>query len=190
MREFLHPSLLLLALTGCASFNSSTPCVGFGPGAALCLLSPASLPAQTTVQIIAFKRGDDEQSFISQTEIDATSLRLVTSSLMGPTLFTVSYDGQRIVSQPADGPWRGDLLLATVEMALAPQAALGPALHGLTLRQQDFPGGYRRQVLRGVETVAQVEVNGTPPSQSVRINIPSAHISVSLTPVSNPQAAP
>lgn len=181
-------ALLVSALSACATLPGQAPCVSFGPGAGLCLLAPTELPAVDTVHVISFKQDEDEQSFIGQTHVDAQGLHLVTSSLLGPTIFSVSYDGHTIETQPADGPWHADLLLASVEMALASKEALTPALHGLTLQQTDTADGYRRDILRGQELMAHIEVSGPQTARSIRLDFPPAHISVSLRPL--PAAPP
>lgn len=181
-------ALLVGALSACVSLPGQVPCVSFGPGAGLCLLAPAELPAVDAAHVISFKHDEDEQSFIGQTHVDSHSLKLATSSLLGPSIFSVRYDGHTIETQPADGPWHADLLLASLEMALASKEALAPALHGLTLQQIDTADGYRRDILRGQELMAHIDVSGPPAARSVRIDFPPAHITVSLRPL--PAATP
>ncbi len=183
MKRALLAAALCALAAACATLPTAAPCVALGPGSELCLLPPAALPAQTSVHVIAFRHDDEEQSFIGQTRIDAAAVHVVTSSLLGPSLFSVDYDGRHIVTQPADGPWHADLLLARMQLALAPKEALAPALHGLTLRQTDTADGYRREFLRDGKAVAEVDVKGRVPVQTIHIDIPPAKISVTLTPL-------
>lgn len=182
-------ALLLLALSvaGCAGAPmnpSGTPCVALGLGQQFCLLPPTKLPVLTASHIVEYKHGTEVQSFLGQMLTDGHHFTLVTASLLGPTLFTVDFNGARIVTTPAEGPWHGDLLLALMELALADEKDLAPALKGLSLKQTPVGAGWQREVYSGERLLVSVDTDKPSfPSAQVRIEIPSEQVTVTLQPI-------
>ncbi|MGH8398340.1 MAG: DUF3261 domain-containing protein, partial [Gammaproteobacteria bacterium] len=113
----LKPVALILAalfVTGCASVPPPN-CVAFGRGGQFCLLPPADLPVLDGARMVTIDRDGKKQMFIGQLHIDRHVIRLAGSSLFGPSLFTVSYDGHTLHSTTAQVSQRADLLIAMLE---------------------------------------------------------------------------
>ncbi len=187
--KFTGLALILLFMAGCASVPPVN-CVALGRDSHVCLLPPAQLPALDGVHMITVDHNGKRQMFIGQLHIDSQVIRLAGSSLFGPSLFTVSYDGDNLRSAPADGRQRADLLIAMLEMVAAGQRTLQPALQGLTLTQTTTTDGKRlREFFQRGHLVVRIEMSAAPLTQAViRFDIPSANLSVLMQPLAG-QAA-
>ncbi len=187
--KFTGLALILLFMAGCASVPPVN-CVALGRDSHVCLLPPAQLPALDGVHMITVDHNGKRQMFIGQLHIDSQVIRLAGSSLFGPSLFTVSYDGDNLRSAPADGRQRADLLIAMLEMVAAGQRTLQPALQGLTLTQTTTTDGKRlREFFQRGHLVVRIEMSAAPLTQAViRLDIPSANLSVLMQPLAG-QAA-
>ena len=182
--KFTGLALILLFMAGCASVPPVN-CVALGRDSHVCLLPPAQLPALDGVHMITVDHNGKRQMFIGQLHIDSQVIRLAGSSLFGPSLFTVSYDGDNLRSAPADGRQRADLLIAMLEMVAAGQRTLQPALQGLTLTQTTTTDGKRlREFFQRGHLVVRIEMSAAPLTQAViRFDIPSANLSVLMQPL-------
>jgi len=187
--KFTSLGLILLFMAGCAGVPPVN-CVALGRGSHVCLLPPAQLPALDGAHMITVDHNGKRQMFIGQLHIDSHVIRLAGSSLFGPSLFTVSYDGDNLHSEPVDGRQRADLLIAVLEMVAASQRTLQPALQGLTLTQTTATDGKRlREFFERGHLVVRIEMSAAPLTQAViRFDIPSANLSVLMQPLAS-QAA-
>ncbi|MGH8378687.1 MAG: DUF3261 domain-containing protein, partial [Gammaproteobacteria bacterium] len=178
-------AFIALCVAGCASLPPPN-CVAFSRGQ-FCLLPPAMLPALDGVRMVTIEHDGKKQMFIGQLHIDAQAIRLAGSSLFGPSLFTVSYDGHALKSEPAGGPQRADLLIAMLELVMADQRDLQTAMQDLTLTQTVAANGMRvRELFQRDRLVAHIEISAGPLTQaSIRFNIPPAHVSVWMQPLAN-----
>ncbi len=179
-------ALSMLFAAGCASVPPAG-CVAFGRGGQLCLLAPAQLPALDGVHLVTIDHDGTQQTFIGQLHIDAHIIRLAGSSLLGPGLFTVSYDGHTLHSAPANGPQRADMLIVMLELVAARQRVLQPALRGMRLTQTTAADGKRvRELFAGGRLVAHIEISAGPLRQAtIRLDIPPAHLSVLMQPLAS-----
>ena len=174
---------LLLMLAGCA-----TPllpgCERFGRDGQLCLLPPATLPTLDTVHLVTVTRDGKPDSFMGQLHIDAKTLRLAGSSLFGTSLFSLSYDGVAIKSEPDDLELHADTLVVMLELALADPARLKPRLHGLDLAVSSTSQGEVRDITeRGRLIVHILRGPGNPAEANLSIDIPPLKLSVSMKPL-------
>ncbi|MGA9852064.1 MAG: DUF3261 domain-containing protein [Gammaproteobacteria bacterium] len=177
--------LAAVFLAGCASVPPPN-CVAFGRGQ-FCLLPPAALPAVDGAHMVTIEHDGGKQMFIAQLHIDQHVIRLAGSSLFGPSLFTVSYDGHALHSEPAQVSQRADLLIAMLELVTADQRYLQTAMQGLTLTQTTATDGARvRELFQQDRVVAHIEISaGSLAQASIRFNIPPAHMSVLMRPLAN-----
>ncbi len=178
-------ALSVLFTAGCASVLPAAGCMAFVRGGQLCLLPPAQLPPLDGAHMVTIDHDGTQQTFIGQLHIDARVIRLAGSSLLGPGLFSVSYNGRTLQSEPAHGPQRADLLIIMLELVMARQRALQPALRGMRLTQTTAADGTRvRELFAGGRLVAHIEISAGPLRQAtIRFDIPPAHLSVLMQPL-------
>lgn len=184
--KFAGLALTMLFMAGCAGVPPRN-CVAFGRGGQVCLLPPAQLPPMDGVHMVTVDQSGKRQVFIGQLHIDAQMIRLAGSSLFGPSLFSVSYDGHNLRSEPANGPQRADILIAMLELVAADQQVLEPTLHGLTLTNATNAGGKQvRELFEQDHLVAHIEIGTGPLTQAtVRFDIPTAHLSILMQPLAS-----
>ncbi|MGH8282556.1 MAG: DUF3261 domain-containing protein [Gammaproteobacteria bacterium] len=176
--------LVLVFVAGCVSVPPPN-CVAFGRGGQFCLLPPADLPALDGARMVTIEHDGRKQMFIGQLHIDQQVIRLAGSSLFGPSLFSVSYDGYALHSAPAQVSQRADLLIAMLELVTANQQDLQTALCGLTLTQTTTAdGGHVRELFEHTQRVAHIEISaGLLAQATIRFDIPPAHLSVLMQPL-------
>jgi Protein of unknown function (DUF3261) len=176
----------ILFVAACVSVPPPN-CVAFGHGGQVCLLQPTQLPPVDGAHMVTVERDGKRQIFIGQLHIDAHAIRLAGSSLFGPSLFIVSYDGHSLRSEPANGPQHADLLIAMLEMVTARQQMLQPALRGLVLRQTTLKNGQRlREFSEHGHVVVRIETGPGPlTGATIRFDIMPAHIAILMQPLAS-----
>lgn len=182
-----YACLLLIALlgAGCASVPAPrSDCVPIGPSGQICPLPPAALPAVSASHIVTVTRDGQSHTFLGRLHIDHDALRLAGASLFGTHLFTVSWDGHGIVSQPANSKLHPELMVAMLEVALADPAVLRSHLHGLTLEIDSHGDGEVRKLYERGRLVAHIEKHGSPLAVArLTMRIPPVGLTLHLTPV-------
>lgn len=181
-------SILLLTmlslLAGCASAPLVPGCLRLGRGGQFCPLPPAALPALSGTRLVKVTHQGQTQTFLGRLQLDAQHLRLAGLSLFGTELFTLDYDGNQITSHAVQGNLHPDLLLAMLELSLAPAAELPPRLTGLTLTVSSTGGRQIRELWESGHLLARIEESAAAPAgASIRILIPPAELSLQLTPL-------
>lgn len=188
MKCVLTISLSVLLLTGCATLPPAPGCTQLGRGQ-FCLLPPAALPAVEASHLVTIIHDSQRDTFVGLLHIDAQHLRLAGFSLFGTNLFDLDYDGQHIVLQPQSQTWDAERLLAVLELALADPVRLRPALHDTMLTVQLIGEVQVRELWQHGRLIAHIEISGAPLAAArVQITIPSADLTVLLTPMTHPAA--
>lgn len=187
----MKPVRLLLALVlallavGCASVPTLRPgCVAIGPAGSICPLPPAALPRISARHVVTVTQNGQSQAFLGRLQIDAGSLRLAGASLFGTHLFTITWDGHAIASQPPEAKLHPQLMVVMLEVALADPVALRPRLHGLVLKVDGQGDDEVRELFERGRLVARVERHGTSLADAhLVMTIPPAKLSLRLVPL-------
>ncbi|MDE1886881.1 MAG: DUF3261 domain-containing protein [Gammaproteobacteria bacterium] len=183
--------VMLILLTGCASVPLAPGCTRLGPDGVFCALPPAALPAVSANHVVRVTHAGQSQTFLGRLQIDAHHLRLAGLSLFGTTLFTLDYDGQQLTSHSAGGSLRPELLLAMLELTVAPARELPPQLHNLSLRVSTAGDRQVRALWNHGRLIARIEKSTGPLNQAhISIVIPGAKLSLQLTPLDATGATP
>lgn len=181
----------LSLLAGCASLPSTPGCTRLGQDGVFCALPPAALPAVSATHLVTVIHAGESQSFIGRLQIDAQHLRLAGLSLFGTELFTLDYDGRQLTSHSADSKLRPELLLAMLELTLAPAAELPPQLRNLRLSVSTEGARQVREFTSHGRLVARIEISGSTLSTAdINIVIPPAKLALQLTPLAAAGPAP
>jgi hypothetical protein len=183
--------LAVISLLAACATPLLPDCTRFGRDGQVCLLPPAALPALDATHLVTVTREGHPDSFLGQLHIDDQALRLAGSSLFGTGLFTLSYDGKTIQSQPADPQLHADTLVVMLELALADPAALKPRLHGLDLSVSTDANGETRDITERGQPIVHITRSAGPLAQAtLNIEIPPLKISVLMKPVPSENGAP
>ncbi len=190
--RLLACALLLLACAGCAGLPALPPgCVKIGPAGAFCPLPPAALPAVTASHLVTVTHGDETQTFLGRLRIDGETLRLAGASLFGTHLFTITWDGRAVASEPPEPAMHPELVVAMLQVALADPAQLRPRLHGMQLVLGREGDRAIRELHEHGHLVARIERRGTPLAKAtLSIRIPPAHLALHLEPLQGATDAP
>lgn len=181
----------LSLLAGCASPPPAPGCTRLGPDGVFCALPPAALPVVSATHLVTVTHAGESQSFIGRLQIDNRQLRLAGLSLFGPELFTLDYDGRQLVSHSVDRKLRPELLLAMLELTLAPAAELPPQLRNLTLNVSTEGQRQVRELTSHGRLVARIEISGSTLSTAdINIVIPPAKLALQLAPLAAAGPAP
>jgi hypothetical protein len=180
----------VLSLAACAT-PLLPDCTRFGRDGQVCLLRPASLPALDATHIVTVTRDGHPDTFLGQLHIDADVLRLAGSSLFGTGLFTLSYDGHVITSEPQDPDLHADALVVMLELALADPAVIKPRLHGLDMSVSNDAQGETRDISERGHLIVHIERSAGPMAQArLKIDIPPLKVSVDMKPMSQESGTP
>lgn len=183
--------LLTLACAGCASLRSLPPdCMKIGPVGAFCPLPPSALPAVQASHLVTVTQADQKHTFLGRLGIDSQALRLAGASLFGTHLFTITWDGHAVTSQPPEPKMHPQLVVAMLEIALADPAMLRPRLHGMELTVNQTGDTDIRELHEHGHLVARIERRGTPLTAAhLVIHIPPAHLTLRLQPLQGAKGA-
>lgn len=178
-----------LLLSGCAGAPvQPANCADFGPGGRFCLLPPSAFSPTTLTHLVQVDGPNGKQSFIGRLQIRRQSIGLAATSLFGPNLFSVSYDGKRIVRRGGSDKLRPVYLLAVMEYLLLPHERLPAALDGL--HSQTVPSGARCLLNHDTRVLCVTPAAGDPATTTLQVELPTAGVTLQLRPLSNPQEAP
>lgn len=180
--------LLIAFAAACASLPKGPGCVQIGPRGAACLLPPAALPPVQAQHVVTVEHDGRKDAFLGQLGIDGQALRLAGASLFGTHLFSITWDGQAISVVPPREAMRPELILAMLQLALAPPERLRPQLHGLDLVVSDeADGGQSRELYQHGRLVAHIHKTAGPLAQAaLSISIPPADMNLDLEPMETP----
>jgi len=177
--------LLCLACAGCASLPPlPSTCVKIGPAGAVCPLPPSALPKVEASHLVTVTHQGQSHTFLGRLGIDDKTLRLAGASLFGTHLFTITWDGQAVTSQPPEPNMHPKLMVAMLEVALADPAVLRSRLHGMTLTLERNNGVETRELVEHGHLVAHIERRGeTLAAARLSIRIPPADLTLQLKPL-------
>ncbi|HET7300209.1 MAG TPA: DUF3261 domain-containing protein [Oleiagrimonas sp.] len=186
--RFVASLLLCLACAGCASLPPlPATCEKIGPAGAICPLPPSALPKVEASHLVTVTHQGQSHTFLGRLEIDDKALRLAGASLFGTHLFTITWDGRTVASQPPEPDMHPKLMVAMLEVALADPALLRPQLHGMTLTLERKDGVETRELVEHGHLVAHIERRGaTLATARLSIRIPPADLSLQLKPLQAP----
>lgn len=188
-------AVLLIAalglLAGCASVPPAPGCTRLGHDGVFCALPPSALPAASASHLVTVTHAGQSRTFLGRLQIDAHHLRLAGLSLFGTALFTLDYDGRQLTSHSAAGNLRPELLLAMLELTVAPAGELPPQLHDLTLTVSAAGDRQVRELWNQGRLVARIEKARGPLNRAhISIVIPIAKLALQLTPLGVPETTP
>lgn len=188
-------AVLLIAalglLAGCASVPPAPGCTRLGHDGVFCALPPSALPAASASHLVTVTHAGQSRTFLGRLQIDAHHLRLAGLSLFGTALFTLDYDGRQLTSHSAAGNLRPELLLAMLELTVAPAGELPPQLHDLTLTVSAAGDRQVRELWNQGRLVARIEKTRGPLNGAhISIVIPIAKLALQLTPLGVPETTP
>ncbi|HET7267034.1 MAG TPA: DUF3261 domain-containing protein [Oleiagrimonas sp.] len=184
--RLLLPLLLTVLAAGCATVPMPYPsCVAIGPAGSACPLPPQALPAVAARHVVTITHDGQSQTFLGRLNVDQQALRLAGASLFGTHLFTITWDGTRVTSEPPERKLHPKLMVVMLEMALANPDALRPRLHGMELKVENAGDGEVRTLYEHGHLVARIERHGDELASSrLRISIPPAGLHIRLDPLS------
>lgn len=192
MNQRLAPLLLMLGLlAGCASVPLAPGCMRLGRGGEFCPLPPAALPAMSGTQLVSVTHAGETQTFLGRLQIDSGHLRLAGLSLLGTELFTLAYDGQHVTGHAIQGGLHPELLVAMLELTLAPTAELPARLHGLSLSVSRSGSAQVREIREGSQVIARIKKpSEASPDTPTRITIPPAKLALQFAPLAGTGGTP
>jgi hypothetical protein len=173
----LLPAILLLLTVGCAHQPRRV-----SPTSQLPLAAPGALSPRSASQVIHAAYGPRAMTMRTAIQLDAAGLKVVGVTATGQRLFTVGWDGKSVTAEKSSlvpdnvEPAR---VLADVQLALWPLAALQETLRGRELElSEPFPGV--RRLRRGPALIAEVHYAGADPWAS-RLWLVNFELDYSLT---------
>ncbi len=178
---------LVLACAGCASLPPLAPdCVRIGPAGAICPLPPADMPQVQASHLVTVTHKQEKHTFLGRLRINHEALRLAGASLFGTHLFTITWDGKAIVSEPPEPSMHPDMIVVMLEAALADPQTLRPRLHGIDLEVSHVDGHEIRQLSEHGHPVARIERHGGKLADAhLSITIPPAQLQLELAPMNS-----
>ena len=173
-----------LLCAGCASLPA-TDCLSIGRNGKFCPLAPAELPAIQVVDMIEFHHGGRRDVFLGQLQTDAGAIRFAATTLVGTSLFSITYNGNQLRIFPPHANLHADLLVAMLELSLAPRGILESHLYNLSLQVHADANSQVRELYEQGRLVARIALSGTTPGKMrVYVQLPLENIWIRATPIS------
>jgi len=183
MNRWILAAVLLL-LTACAGHRPQTaPCAELGPGGRLCLLPPSAFPPLRLTHLVTLDGPQGKQSFLGRLQVGPNAIHVGATSLFGPSLFSIGYDGTRISRQGGSEQLRPVYLLAVMEFILMRPEQRRSAVDGLEIRLTRDAG--RCLLNHGVRVLCVAPAAADPRQGILRVRLPQADITMTLRPLAD-----
>ncbi len=137
---------LCLLITACSQTLQRQTCVELAADVSYCL-APVSLQALTdnkqaisATQKISIETTDNQHELLSQLEITGQELTLVGLAPLGQALFTLTYDGNTLISEQSQllgDQFKAEYLLAIMQLIYWPDTSVNQHLQGAKV--QSYP---------------------------------------------------
>lgn len=174
--------LLLLVLSACAAVpRQSSECVHFSADAAFCLLPPAAIQPVRVTHLVRISSDKSQQVFIGRLQVDRNEIRLAATSLFGPDLFVLRYDGHALSVRGGDKRLRPAFVLAVMEFVAASPKQLATALRGLS--EHSTADGLRCLMAHGARVMCVNRTAGNLQSAKITVTVPASGLSIRMTPL-------
>ncbi|MDE2345752.1 MAG: DUF3261 domain-containing protein [Gammaproteobacteria bacterium] len=135
--------------------------------------------------MIEIRHGGHQEVLLGQLQTDADEMRFAATTLFGTSLFSIIYDGKQIRSLPPDASLHADLLVAMLELSLAPPGILESHLYNLSLQVHADANSQVRELYEQGRLVARIALSGTAPeNMHVDVRLAPENISINVIPVS------
>lgn len=180
----LSGAALLAACAGLPQAPDDPNCVAIGRGGWICPLPPAALAPVDARHLVTVSHQGQADTFLGRLRIDDKALRLAGASLFGTHLFSITWDGRTLTTEPASGTMHPRLMLVMLQVALADPAQMRPQLRGLELATSRHSGVEVRTLSLDGHPVARIERRGERPrAATFDIRVPRAKLHLHLKPL-------
>lgn len=144
----LSQRIILLVLgsvlmTACSQTLQRQTCVELAADVSYCL-APVSLPALTdnkqaisATQKVSIQTTNSQHELLSQLELSGQELTLVGLAPLGQALFTLTYDGNQLISEQSQllgDQFKAEYLLAIMQLIYWPDASVNQHLQGAKMQ--------------------------------------------------------
>lgn len=150
----LCAAALFALLAGCVSAPAPS-CVRLAVDGWFCPLPPSALAPRGGTDLVTVRRGGTSRHYVGQLSVTPGRLTLALTNLAGVPLAVISWDGRKAQVQPATSRLKPGLMVALLELSLAPTETLRGALHGIVLSEHTNRGGAERRLSAGGTLVAR-----------------------------------
>lgn len=178
----LAAAAALAAVAGCATAPVQS-CVRLSAHGWFCPVLPRMLEPRTGTALVTVARAGKQVHYLGQLAVTDKTFTLALASLAGVPLVTVSWDGRRARLSPRDGSLKPGLMIALLQLTLAPRAVLDGALYGLRLSVDETAGGSTRRLTADGRLVALAYIGPA----VTRIEVPKLGLAVILRPLPQPR---
>ncbi|ABZ74945.1 conserved hypothetical protein [Shewanella halifaxensis HAW-EB4] len=147
---------LCLLITACSQTLQRQTCVELAADVSYCLapvtqqvlgakliddsLLEVSQTAVSATQKVSIQTQDSQHELLSQLELEPQQLTLVGLAPLGQALFTLTYDGNTLISEQSQllgDQFKAEYLLAIMQLIYWPDASVNPHLQGAKMQSYD-----------------------------------------------------
>ncbi|QYK12632.1 DUF3261 domain-containing protein [Shewanella rhizosphaerae] len=187
----LRASLLICAallLSACAHKLDRQTCMALAQGVDYCLAPlPDSAPVSQS-QLVKLKVKQARHQLLSQLDLTPESLTLVGLAPLGQPLFTLSYDGQRLISEQSvllGDQFKAEYLLGLLQLIYWQPEDVNHHLQGATLADYACDAAHcRRLYASDGETIMDIRYSRTSPwTAEVTLDFHQAQLTLNIQPL-------
>ncbi len=192
MKKLIACVLLLASTTliGCQVNQQRQQCVSFSRQLDYCLQMPdVDVLSQTHELTVLFERQQQRHELLLHVEIDNRQLIVVGLGPIGQALFTLTFDGQTLNSQHSallGNDFKPEYILALIQMAYWPEKSVSIGLQqGNIFSDSLIAQSWRKVIDTEQQEVVMISYQKSvnPWLSTVTINIPEAHLTLTMTPL-------
>ncbi|WP_394202399.1 DUF3261 domain-containing protein [Shewanella waksmanii] len=182
--------LAAIVLAGCSTLVQRQTCMALASEVDFCLapLTPTTAIDSQTLQV-HIQLGEQSHQLLTQLEVSEAQATMVGLAPLGNALFTVTYDGQQIISEqsPLLGDnFKAEYLLAMLQLIYWPIDDVNQHLQQGRLVSERETAVMGRRLYANNNPVAAIDIqyNSQQINQAqVRLTIPDANFTMTVTPL-------
>ncbi|WP_299571544.1 DUF3261 domain-containing protein [uncultured Shewanella sp.] len=192
MHRFIQFSIVIIALlvSGCSQQLLRQTCVKLTPEVNYCLapmLQTQTSDEQFLSQKISFIHGEKHHELLTQLELTTTKMTMVGLAPIGQALFTVTFDGDEVISQQnvlMGEDFKAEYLMAIMQLIYWPHEQVNPYFSQGEMRDIDCDQQRCSALFVNNEPAITIDYsNKNPWISEVTLHFPAANITLSISPL-------
>ncbi len=192
MSRIIAFSVVILAMfvSGCSQQLQRQTCVKLTPEVNYCLAPMLQSPTnneQLLSQKISFTHGEKHHELLTQLELNSTQMTLVGLAPIGQALFTVTFDGDEVISQQnvlMGEDFKAEYLMAIMQLIYWPHEQVNPYFNQGEMHDIDCTKQRCSALIVNDQQAITIDYSNTNPwLAEVILHFPAANITLSISPL-------
>ncbi|MCL1066220.1 DUF3261 domain-containing protein [Shewanella olleyana] len=192
MHRVIHFSIVIIALlvSGCSQQLLRQTCVKLTPEVNYCLapmLTTSASDEQILTQKISFTHGEKHHELLTQLELTPTTMTMVGLAPIGQALFTVTFDGDEVLSQQnvlMGEDFKAEYLMAIMQLIYWPHEQVNPYFSQGEMQEVDCDKARCSALIVNNNRAITIDyTHENPWVADVVLHFPAANITLTISPL-------